>query len=104
MRTNDLIFSSALAIAAIGVGAAGVAIGVRAVLPGDEGLARGLRVDGVVVGEGEGARAVADARARAILGRRVTLRAGDEIVSEATLEDLGATVDVDAVAKDAEAI
>jgi vancomycin resistance protein YoaR len=61
----------------------------------------GLRVDGEPVVEGTSVRGLVEARAQALQGRRVRLvvRDGDEVrpLVEATLGELGVTVDVDAV-------
>ncbi len=94
----------AAAVALFGAAVGGAVGWARAVLPRGEALAAGLRVGGVEVGPGEDARAVAEARARALLDRRVRLRHGGGIVAEASLLELGATVDVDRIAGEAHAV
>lgn len=80
-------------------GAAGAATGgALALLPRDDEIARGLRVAGEDFPAGTSPRAAAQARARDLLARRARLTWGDEVVLEASLAELGATVDVDALA------
>ena len=81
-------------------GAATVA-GALAVLPPEGGAARGLRVGGALIPEGGRPRAAVEERARRVLARRIRLTWGGEEVLQASLAELGATVDVAAAAAQA---
>jgi vancomycin resistance protein YoaR len=75
-------------------------------LPQDRGgLLPGLRVDGQAVESGDDVPTVVQARADALLDRKVTLQTdGGKPLGEHTLRELGLTVDVDAVVAQATAI
>src|SRR5687768_11447930 len=68
-------------------------------LPADGAAAEGLLVDGRPLGPGERPADVALARAEELLARRVTLvdPDGGAVVAEASLSELGASVDVGAL-------
>ena len=84
------------------VAASGAAIGgVRATLPRDGAVARGVRIGGAEVREGEDGGAAAARRAAELLAVTVTLRWQGRTVAEATLADLGATADTRAAAREA---
>src|SRR5262245_32568834 len=86
------------AAALVGV-AFGASVGtVRALLPREGAVAKGVRVAGVTVPEGAPAQATAEAAAEALLERRFTFTWKDERLLEASLAELGATVDVGAIA------
>jgi vancomycin resistance protein YoaR len=74
------------------------------ILPADGEIARGVVFDGEIVSPGTEAKALVQQRADAILGREVVLRIGEESVLEGTLGELGARIDVEAVAARLEAV
>ncbi len=67
-------------------------------LPQDESVALGLRLNGRPIAEGSEPRAIAHAEARRLLEQRVGLQLEGKNVLEISLEELGATVDEDALA------
>jgi vancomycin resistance protein YoaR len=94
----------AFAAAILGASAGALAWGRAALLPVDGAVARGLRLGGVPVAEGASPRAAAEAAARRALDRRVTLSFAGAPLLEATVAELGGSVDVEGLARDAEAI
>jgi len=89
--------------ALLGAMAGGVAY-ARSLLPEGEAVARGVRIGGALVSPGAGPRAAAEAAAAKLLARRVSFSWGDERVLEASLAELGATVDVDSIARAAASV
>src|SRR5262245_54602282 len=86
-------------VAALIGAASGASIGgAHALLPAEGAVAKGVRVAGVTVPEGAPAQATAEEAAEALLERRFTFTWGDEHLLEASLAELGATVDVGAIA------
>jgi vancomycin resistance protein YoaR len=80
---------------------AGAAAAAAAVLPPAGATARGLRIGGVEIPAGTQPRAAAEGRARDALARRVRLTWGGEEIARASLAELGATIDVAAIASQA---
>jgi len=101
---HRLAFRAGAATFVLGASAGAMAWGAHALLPAEGEVARGLRVDGVEVADGETPESVAQARARALLERRLELRYGTERAAEVTLEELGATVDVAEIARHVAAV
>jgi vancomycin resistance protein YoaR len=92
----------------LGVVAGGGVWARERLVPEGSALLPGLRVDGVTVPEGTDVRAFVEERAALLRARRVKLvvngetyghakESGARVLGEATLGDLGVTVDVDAV-------
>lgn len=92
-----------VAAAILGISAGAAAFSTRELLPAEGSVARGVRVGGVDA-SGPGARAAAEIAARRALERRVTLTWGTEALLDASLEELGATVDIQRAAAAAAAI
>ena len=78
---------------------AGAFVASRAILPGEADLARGLRVGGEPVLEGQSAQAVAEHRAARALTRKVTFRWNGKEALTASLAELGGEVDAAIVAR-----
>ncbi|MFT3769818.1 MAG: VanW family protein [Minicystis sp.] len=93
-----------LAAALLGATAGALAWARSDLLPAEGTVARGVRLGGVAAGAGQSPHVVAEAAARRALDRRVTLTYGGAPILEATVADLGGTVDVDALARAAEAV
>jgi vancomycin resistance protein YoaR len=94
----------AYAAALLGCTAGAIAFAAAETLPRGEALARGVRIGGEPVSRGEDAHGAAARAAQRVLERRVVLTFGGETLIEATAADLGASVDVDAIARAAHAI
>jgi vancomycin resistance protein YoaR len=88
----------AISAALLGAASGGLAFAHAELLPAEGAVARGARVGGVVVPPGESARSAAQVAARRALDRRVTLTWGERPLLEASVAELGGTVDVDALA------
>ncbi len=86
-------FRAAAALALVGAAGAAAATWVRSVLPVDGEAASGVTLDGAGIGR-ESPRAGAERAAIALLKRRVVLTFGGAPVIDATLGELGVTVDV----------
>ncbi len=89
----------ACAAAVLATCAAGAFVASRSILPSEGALARGLQVAGEAVLDGQSAQAVAEHRAARALERKVTFRYGDREALTTTLADLGATIDVEMLAR-----
>jgi vancomycin resistance protein YoaR len=85
-------FRAAAALALIGAASAGAATWVRGVLPRDGEAARGVLLDGAPIGD-EAPSAAVERAAKALLARRVVLKFGDKTLVDATLGEIGATID-----------
>lgn len=94
------VFAAAL----LGACAGALAFGAAEVFPRDGAVARGVRIGGSPVGAGVHPLAAAQAAARRALERRVSLTSGGRVILEASVEELGGHVDVDALARAAEAV
>jgi vancomycin resistance protein YoaR len=81
------------ATALLGAAAGAASWSSRELLPREGELARGLLVGGAPVAAGASAEAVAEAAAQRALGQRVTFTWSGERLVEASLAELGATVD-----------
>jgi vancomycin resistance protein YoaR len=86
------------ATALLGAAAGAAVWSSRELLPREGELARGLLVDGAAATPGASAEAVAEAAAQRALARRVTFTWSGERLVEASLGDLGGTVDTSALA------
>jgi vancomycin resistance protein YoaR len=93
-----------IALTLLAAAAAGGVSTARAVLPRRGEVARGLRVGGEAVPDGEDGRQAAARRAAELLARRFALRSDGATVLEASLAELGATADVDAAAREADGV
>ena len=94
----------AFAAALLGAGAGGLGWAAGELFPGDGAVARGVRLGGVAVSSGQDAQAAAQAAARRALDRRVALTWGRDTLVEASVAELGGTVDVASLARAAETI
>ena len=86
------------AAALLGAAAGAASWSSRELLPREGELARGLLVGGAPVPAGASAEAVAEAAAQRALARRVTFTWSGERLVEASLAELGGTVDTGALA------
>jgi vancomycin resistance protein YoaR len=93
-----------LAAALLGAAAGALAWARHDLLPAEGGVARGVRVGGVPLAAGQTPLAAAQAAAQRALGRRVTLQWAGAPLLEATVAELGGTVDVEAVADALDAV
>jgi vancomycin resistance protein YoaR len=93
-----------LAAALLGAGAGSLAWGAGELFPAEGTVARGVRIGGVAVAQGQDAHAAAEAAARRALDRKVALSWGRETLVEATVAELGGSVDVAALARAAETV
>lgn len=84
--------------------ASGAAFGARSVLPNDGAVARGVRVGGAPIKPGSTPKEAAEEQARRLLDKRVEIRWQGERVLDASLADLGAAIDTDAIAERVRAI
>src|SRR5262249_12453342 len=73
---------------------------IRALLPTRGHVARGVRIGGAEVPSGMATHVAAERRASEILARTITVRWQAEAVITATLDELGAEIDVAALARD----
>ncbi len=78
--------------------------GARFLLPKDNAAAFGVRLNGQPIAEGTDPRAAVRACAESLLSSRIALQIDSETLLESSLEDLGASVDEDALVKHVEAI
>lgn len=88
----------------LGVAAGAAAFGAGTLLPEEGTVARGVRVAGTPVEPGARPRDAAEERARALLERRITVRWEGQSALDASLAELGATVDVEPIARRLEAV
>jgi vancomycin resistance protein YoaR len=87
------------AAAVVAIAGAGAFAALRAVLPADGALAQGLHVGGEPVLPEQSPQAVAQHHAARTLARNVTFRWNEEVALTASLEELGAEVDTEMLAR-----
>ncbi len=97
-RPRRLALRLGASLAVLATAAGSLFFASRAVLPAEGAVARGVRVGGAPSDEGAPAR-VAEARARALLDRRIALTVNDQTVAEVSLGELGAQVDTERLAR-----
>ncbi|MBK8941580.1 MAG: VanW family protein [Polyangiaceae bacterium] len=108
LRRAALLFGSMAIAAGLALGGRALDARARAALEAElpaPGLGpTGLKIDGQRVPAGKPPRQVADERASELLDRRVTLLYDSRELAEVSLRELGATIDVEAVANAASTI
>ncbi|TKD00521.1 VanW family protein [Polyangium fumosum] len=94
---RNFLLRGALAVLVSGAAALGASAACKHLLPTENAVAKGVRIGGAEAGPGT-PREVAARQARVLLDRRVTLVLGEEVALEASLAELGATVDEERLA------
>ena len=94
-----LVWRGLIVAALLGSATGGALGGAKALLPAQGAIAAGVRVAGAPLLPDASPRAAAEAAAAAVLSKQVSLRLGAETVVAASLGELGATIDVDDLAR-----